>query len=296
MWMWLDSSPSVRIRTYLDRVFVRRADTEFVRCPTFHWRELTDHKLVRASLQLVNRPNLIGYRMFSTSLLEKRDFRERPETLIQRALVEAVTENKWWGSLQYKIKDFAIKCSKQFNLNWDKKAKSLYDRFSRAVERGDFLDVDLARRDLEHEASERYKCFVVRARLKRVPYVAVKCGVFVRTEEVRRFSHRYTEFVKSPDGHMQSEMRGAFRAHFRDRFARCPDHSIQEFRSYLADLLRQEAEAALLRGFCFWMWSPWCVEAGRPQQIARSVLEDIAHICPYSDGWNQPLVCPWCHS
>ncbi len=29
-------------------------------------------------------------------------------------------------------------------------------------------------------------------------------------------------------------MRDAFRAHFRDRFARCPDLPLQEFRSYLA--------------------------------------------------------------
>ena len=30
-------------------------------------------------------------------------------------------------------------------------------------------------------------------------------------------------------------MRDAFRAHFRDRFARCPNLPLQEFRSYLAD-------------------------------------------------------------
>ena len=48
MWAWLDSSPSVRIRIYLDRVIVRSADTEFVRCPTFHWIGLSDNKLVRS--------------------------------------------------------------------------------------------------------------------------------------------------------------------------------------------------------------------------------------------------------
>ena len=47
------------------------------------------------------------------------------------------------------------------------------------------------------------------------------------------------------------------------------------------------------------MRSPWCVEAGRPQQVAgtkwfalRSVLEDVTHVCPYSDGYVQPLVRP----
>ena len=33
-------------------------------------------------------------------------------------------------------------------------------------------------------------------------------------------------------------MRDVFRAHFRDRFARCPDLRLQEFRSYLADFPR----------------------------------------------------------
>ena len=40
------------------------------------------------------------------------------------------------------------------------------------------------------------------------------------------------------DGHAirsNCEMRGAFQAHFRDRFARCPDLPVQEFLCYLAD-------------------------------------------------------------
>ena len=45
------------------------------------------------------------------------------------------------------------------------------------------------------------------------------------------------------------------------------------------------------------MRRPWCVEAGRPQQVAktrwftrRSVLEAAAHVCAYSDGYVQSLV------
>ena len=107
----------------------------------------------------------------------------------------------------------------------------------RAMERGDSLAADLARQDFEREASERYKDFVVRSRLKRVPNEAVKCDVFARKEEVRRIPPRYIEFVKSPDGH------------FRDRFACCPDLPVQEFRSYSADFLcLQEAEAASCEG------------------------------------------------
>ena len=63
------------------------------------------------------------------------------------------------------------------------------------VERADSLAVYLARQNLEREASERYKGFVVRARLKRVFNETVKCNAFVSEEEVRRFLHRYIEFV-----------------------------------------------------------------------------------------------------
>ena len=55
MWTWLNSLPSAKVASYLDRVLVRRADSDFVSCPTFHLILLTDHKLVRVSLQLTNR-------------------------------------------------------------------------------------------------------------------------------------------------------------------------------------------------------------------------------------------------
>ena len=56
---------------------------------------------------------------------------------------------------------------------------------------------------------------------------------------MRRFLSWYIDSVKSSDGcvlRSKREIRDAFRAHFRDRFARCPDLPPQEFRSYLADL------------------------------------------------------------
>ena len=87
--------------------------------------------------------------MFSTTLLEIRDFRERLETLIQQVLVEAVTGNMWWGSLKYRIRDFAIKYGRQFKLDRIKMVKSLDDRLSWAVERGNSLAIDLARRDID---------------------------------------------------------------------------------------------------------------------------------------------------
>ena len=116
---------------------------------------------------------------------------------------------------------------------------------------GDSLCVELARRDLERESSERYKGSVVRSRLKRVLNKAVKSNATAR-EEVRRFPDRYIASVKTPDGRLLRsgrEIRDAFRAHFRDRFARCTDLPLREFRSYLADFPRLgAAEAASCEG------------------------------------------------
>ena len=91
MWTWLDSSPSAKVDSYLNIVLGRRADINFVSCPAFHLIAWTDHKLVRVSLRLPNRPSLAGYWKFNTSLL--------------------VIGNKWCASLKYRIRDFAIKYS-----------------------------------------------------------------------------------------------------------------------------------------------------------------------------------------
>ena len=100
---------------------------------------MTDHKLVRVSLRLVDRPSLASYWKFNTSLLVIRDFRERLESLIQRALVGAVFGNRWWKSLKFRIRDFTIKYVQQLQLDRVKKAKSLEDRLSRAVAWGALL-------------------------------------------------------------------------------------------------------------------------------------------------------------
>ena len=74
----------------------------------------------------------------------------------------------------------------------------------------------------------------------------------MRKEELRRYTDRYIEFVKSPDRRVlgsNREMREVFWAHFRDRFARYPDLPVQEFRNYLADFPRlKEAKAASCEG------------------------------------------------
>ena len=249
IWTWQDSSPSTNAGSNLIRVLVRWAD--FVSCPTFLLIALTDHKLVRVSLRLANRPILAGYWKFNTSLLEIRDSRDQLEYLIKRLLVGAVTGKRWWISLKHRIRDFATKYGWQLNQVWARKAKSIEDRLSLA-EAGGLLTVELARRGLERETSERYKGFVVRSRLKRVLDEAVILNATAREEEVRRFPGRYIDSVKFPDGLVLwscPEIRDAFRVHFRDRFARCLDIPLQEFRCYLADFPRLEAaEAASCEG------------------------------------------------
>ena len=67
MWTWIGNSPSGQVRSYLDKVLVRRADSDLVTCPMFYWLGRTDHKLVRVSLRFVNRPSLASYWKFNTS-------------------------------------------------------------------------------------------------------------------------------------------------------------------------------------------------------------------------------------
>ena len=128
MWTWLDSSPFVRAGSYLDRVLEEL--TDFVKCHTSYYVAWTDHKLVRGSLRFADRPNLAGYWKFNTSLQEIRDFWDRLESLVQQALVGAVTGNKWWGPLKQRIRDFAIKYGRKLNLDRAKVAKSLEDKLS----------------------------------------------------------------------------------------------------------------------------------------------------------------------
>ena len=118
----------------------------------------------------------------------------------------------------------------------------------------------------------------------------MKSNASAREEELRRYPDRYIHSAKSPDGRVlrtNHEIRDAVRAHFRDRFARCPDLSLQEFRSYLADFSRLGvAEAASCEGVI-----TECVEAGRPQRIGwtRWFTQRSVHVCAYSDGCVQPL-------
>ena len=96
---WLDTSSSVRARSNLYKVFVRRADTNSVTCPTFHHVAWTDNRLVRVSLRLANGPSLAGYGKFNTSLLEIRDSRYQFESLVQLSRITLRIRTKNMGKL-----------------------------------------------------------------------------------------------------------------------------------------------------------------------------------------------------
>ena len=86
MWMWLGNSPSGQI---LNRVLVRRADSDLITCPTFHWLGRTDHKLVRVCLRFVNRPSLASYWKFNTRDMGLCDAAGKPNS-------EGVSGGGYW--------------------------------------------------------------------------------------------------------------------------------------------------------------------------------------------------------
>ena len=67
MWTRIGSSPSGHVQSYLDRVLASRADSDLVACPPFHWLGRSDHKLVKVSLRLANRPSPDSYWRYGTS-------------------------------------------------------------------------------------------------------------------------------------------------------------------------------------------------------------------------------------
>ena len=81
------------------------------------------------------------------------------------------------------IRDFTIKYGHQLNLDRTKEAKSLKDKLF-VLWSGDFLAIELARQELEHEVCEHYKRYVVRSRLNRILNKAMKCNVSTQEEEV----------------------------------------------------------------------------------------------------------------
>ena len=56
------------------------------------------------------------------------DFQDRLESLIKRALVGAVTGNRWWVSLKHMIRDFSTKYGPTAQFKWGQEGE-IYRRF-----------------------------------------------------------------------------------------------------------------------------------------------------------------------
>ena len=99
-------------------------------------------------------------------------------------------------------------------------------------------EIELARRELEQKARERYQDFLVRTRLKE----------YLTKLWKSKWVHVGKNSSGFPDGiskvscskiwqrlHSHQEISDAFRVHFRARFAKLPDLTVEEFSGYLAD-------------------------------------------------------------
>ena len=136
MWTWSHPGPSVQLQSYLDRMLVRRVEVDFFSCPKFHWLGYTDHKMLTIRMQLGDRPRSASYWKFNASLLDKKDFRDQLTGLIQRALVGAVTGNKWWGNLKALIRSFTVKYAQRLALDKATAEAALEQTLSQAVDGG----------------------------------------------------------------------------------------------------------------------------------------------------------------
>ena len=106
--------------------------------------------------------------------------------------------------------------------------------------RGDPLEIELTRRDLECKANECYQGFIVRTRLDRVSNEAVKHNLNSHREELQRFPFRHNKSVMSSNRHKlwsDQEICDTFQADFCDRFTRLPNLLVEVFSSYLANCI-----------------------------------------------------------
>ena len=133
MWIWAHSWSSLSDRSFLDRVLIRRADVDLIFCSMFQWLNMADHKLVMISLCLGSRPQLAGYWKFNAFLLERWDFQDQLENLIQKALIGVVVKNQCWILLKYRIWYITVKYCQQFMLDMAMMIRALDERLNQMV-------------------------------------------------------------------------------------------------------------------------------------------------------------------
>ena len=239
MWTWAHKSPSVPDRSYLDRVLVRRADVDFISCPTFHGnRDYTDHRLVRARINLTDRPSLAGYWKFNLSFLKSENFRDQLEGVVRGWLGGGPSlGNRRWAKLKAEIRTFSVRYGQELALIKAEEKKSLEALEIEAVAGGDTLKAKLARDALKRAAFERYRGSIVRAKLKKVPDEASSARQTETLQEAKLYKDRYISSITSQEGKLLEgprEVCNGFREFFADLFS-AEDLTVENFNDYLAD-------------------------------------------------------------
>ena len=253
MWTWARSSSPIDNRSYIDRVLVRRADTDFISCPTFHGNlGYTDHKLVRARIRLTDRPSLAGYWKFNLSYLKRKDFRELLENFVRGWLVgEGSIGSRRWVNFKAALRTFSVRYGQWLALTKAKEEESLEELELESVAGGDSVGARLAREALARLAFERYKGSIVRARLNRVSDEASNVKRSEKEQEARLYNDRYIPSITTKDGRLLKgprEVCNGFREFFADLFS-AEDLTVSNFDSYLAGSpCLDEATAASCEG------------------------------------------------
>ena len=162
------------------------------------------------------------------------------------------------------IRDFTIKYCLKLQ-DKVKIEKSVYYRLSREVDWG-HLNIELAMRNLEHEACKGSPGSLFISRLSKVSDEAEKLDAQATKEKLKRFPGQNIRSDISLSGqrlHSDRDIHEAFRIHFCDYFARLLDLPIGEFSSYLAKFLHLQIAEVVRSEERF--WSLKCVEVGWPQ-------------------------------
>ena len=251
MWTWAQNTPPVR--TYLDRVLVRRADVAFISCPRFEFIAYHgfDHKMFVAKVHLEDTPRMAGYWKFNLSHLGREDFRHQLDIYLRRKLEGAVVGSRWWVNFKADLKTFSNQYGQRLAQSKALEEASLEALVEEAVAGGDTHRARLARFDLNRLASERYRGHLVRARLNGVTNEATHVDGAQRRMEGRSFPDRFMKSIETLDGRTLKgtrEIVEGFRGYFSDLFTPV-ELPTGEFSSYLADFPRiSEKQAADCEG------------------------------------------------
>ena len=247
-WTWTGSGASDQLYGYLDLVFVRRVDLDYLGGPSFDPYKDSDHKFLCVSIRLDKAKSAMSsYWKFNSSLLVEDDFRNQLKLMIKRELSGAIIGNKWWGNLKDSIRSFAADYCRRLKLDMVAEQRLIKDKLDRVVLAGDSGQVNFAKAELASLQVKEHQALVVRARLKRMSCEATNMAQELRTEQLRHAADRHIANVTSTDGQRRTTNEAIckeVRQYFLKLFTREPGLSSAQFDTYLPDFPRLSATEA----------------------------------------------------